>query len=556
MIYNIVFLCGKGDGFLLMDLTNQRNIAYMCTGYHCEHGRGDRLALRWVQADFQAIDYSYSTLDIESNRIANALTDLQIMAGDRIAVFLPRTPDVFFSLLGILKTQAIACPLFSNFGEDALIDRLGDSGARVVITKRSLLRKLQQVKPKLPDLQYLLVIDIDAHLDEVTLSLPYLMANCSTEFITPLTSADTPSLLHYTSGSTGKPKGVLHRHGAADTILRTAHEILQIVPDELYWCTADQAWITGTSYGVFAPWLVGAPQLHYGGAFSADLWCQVLEKFEVQRWFTAPTALRMMIQQEEFLERKYDFSRLKAIYSVGEPLNPEVIHWGRRFFDRDIFDTWFQTETGAIMVANRPGLEVRPGSMGKPLSHIQVRILAENGEPSPVGEQGSLCLKPGWESMFTTYYRNEPAYRSKFKHDYYCTGDMAWQDADGYFWFVGRTDDVINSAGHLVSPFEVESALLELPEVTDCGVFAAPDPILFECVVAYICLKPGVELDTDLDLKIKRYISNRVSSTACPRNLVCTDFIPRNKSGKIMRRLLKSWFTGQEAGDISTMEEK
>lgn len=538
------------------NLLEEHNLAYLCVTRHCEDGRANSLAMRWVHADFQTTDYSFHDLEVQSNRMANVLGAIGVPAGDRVAIYLPKVPELFFSLLGILKIKAIACPLFSNFGEDALLDRLGDSKTSVVITRRSLLRKLVQVSDKLPDLRNILVIDIESHQDEKVLSLPILLQSARDEYTVPETKWETPSLLHYTSGSTGKPKGVLHRHGAARTIYQTAREILQISPEELYWCTADQAWITGTSYGVFAPWLVGAPQLQYAGMFSADLWCKVLEQFHIKRWYTAPTALRMMIQQEEFIERKYDFSELKAIYSVGEPLNPEVIHWGRRFFERDIHDTWFQTETGAIMIANRPGMDVQPGSMGKPLDGIRADILREDGNPADVNEQGALCLVPGWESMFTTYYGNEPAYQSKFKNGYYYTGDMAWRDADGYFWFVGRTDDVINSAGHLVSPFEVESALLEMPEVVDAGVFAAPDPVLFECVVAYICLRNGLELDTDLELKIKKYVSNRVSSTACPKHLVKTDSIPRNKSGKIMRRLLKAWFTGQDAGDISTMEEK
>jgi acetyl-CoA synthetase len=531
------------------------NIAGMCSSLQCQRGLSDKPALRWISPSLESTDYSFAELDRQSNKVANALQTVGLQTGTRVAIFLPKTPEVFFCLLGILKANGIACPLFSNFGEDALLDRLGDSSTRIIITKKGLLRKILPIWDRLPDLKSVLLIDAEQDQDDRILSYPLLMDKASDQFEPPVTSLDTPSLLHYTSGSTGKPKGVLHRHGAYKTILQTGQEVLKIQLDDIYWCTADQAWITGTSYGVFAPWLIGATQVHFGGGFQADVWCQILEKYKVTRWFTAPTALRMMIQQEDLIQRKYNYSTLQNIFSVGEPLNPEIIHWGRRFFRMDIHDTWFQTETGAIMIANRPGLPVRPGSMGKPIEGIHPAIISDEGKLLEAGEQGNLCLSPGWESMFSEYWKNPTAYQNKFKNNYYYTGDMAYQDKDGYFWFVGRTDDVINTAGHLVSPFEVESALLELAEVSDAGVIAAPDEMLFECVVAYIRLKPGIEWSRDLELKIMRYISNRVSSNACPKEIKVVDSIPKNKSGKIMRRLLKAWYTGQDAGDISTMEE-
>jgi acetyl-CoA synthetase len=511
--------------------------------------------MRWVTPELDAIDTTYAQLDRESNRVAQVLIGLELRPQDRVAVYLPKSPEVFFCILGIIKAGGIACPLFSNFGEDALLDRLGDSGTRFVITRKSLSRKLSKIWDQLPALAAVLLIDVEDDLEEKVLSLPCRLSQADGKFDPPITTPDMPSLLHYTSGSTGKPKGVLHHHQAASLIRRTGEEILQIHPGDLYWCTADQAWITGTSYGVFAPWLIGATQLQYGGAFSADIWCQILEKFKVKLWFTAPTALRMMIQQQEFIQRAYDYSALKWIFSVGEPLNPEVIKWGREFFQHDIHDTWFQTETGSIMIANRPGLEIRPGSMGKPVDGILPDILTEEGTPAEVGEQGYLCVTPGWDSMFSTYWNNDAAYQSKFKNGFYYTGDMATRDVDGYYWFVGRTDDVINSAGHLVSPFEVESALLEQAEVIDAGVIAVADDLLFEAVVAYITLRPEITWSRELELKLMRYVSNRVSTTACPREIIPVPKIPKNKSGKIMRRLLRSWYTGQDAGDISTMEE-
>lgn len=531
------------------------NLGYLCTGAVCSQGMGDKTALRWISANLEAVDYSFNGLDVSSNRIANILVGLGMKPGDRVAVYLPKSPEVFFCLIGIIKAVGIACPLFSNFGEDALLDRLSDSETSILITRKSLLKKILPIRIKLPVLKKIILIDTGEHLEPDVFSLQVLQSSASDQFETPQTSPDTPALLHYTSGSTGKPKGVLHLHRSSEMIAQTGREVLGIQPDDIYWCTADQAWITGTSYGVFAPWMLGATQIHYGGPFNADTWCHILEKFKVNIWYTAPTALRMMIQQEEIVQRSYDYSHLRHIFSVGEPLNPQIIQWGQRFFNRDIHDTWFQTETGAIMIANRPGLLIKQGSMGKPVRGIHAWVISEDGNTCPVNEQGYLCLTPGWTSMFQTYWNNDSAYRSKFKNNCYYSGDMAYQDGEGYFWFIGRTDDVINTAGHLVSPFEVESALLELAEVIDVGVIAVPDELLFEAVVAYIRLVAGTEWTKDLELKMKRYISNRVSTTACPREIIPVETIPKNKSGKIMRRLLRAWYTGQDAGDISTMEE-
>jgi acetyl-CoA synthetase len=335
----------------------------------------------------------------------------------------------------------------------------------------------------------------------------------------------------------------------------TARSVLQLTPDEIFWCTADQGWVTGTSYGIIGPWSLGVTQVHFGGMYDANKWFEVLEKEQVSIWYSAPTALRMLMREDNLRYQKYDLSHLKHIFSVGEPLNPEVVQWAQRVLNKNIYDTWFQTETGAIMITNRPALDIRPGSMGQPVEGIEPAILADNGEPVSDGEQGNLCLKPGWPSMFVSYLNRESAFQQKFIKAHYFTGDTAVKDVDGYYWFKGRSDDVINTGGHLISPFEIESALLELGEVAESGVIGAPDEMLFEKVVAFVHLNSGYEPSKELEIKLRLYIANKVSSIATPQDLIFVEKVPKNKSGKIMRRVLKARYLGQDEGDISTLED-
>ncbi len=528
------------------------NIASYCTSVEL-HGAG-KIAYYWLHQPSERQEVSFADLDADTNRFANALSQLGFTAGDVFFTFLPKLPEQFIAFLGSLKLQLITGTLFANFGEEALLDRLGDSRAKGVITKKSFVKKLSRIRPSLPALEYIIVVDCDDHIADDILSYDRLMQQSTSDFIVPYTPPDTPSVLHYTSGSTGKPKGVLHCHRSLASQQATAVEVLGLRAGDIYWCTADQGWVTGTSYGIIAPWSLGITQIHYGGGFDAAVWFSILEREMVSVWYTAPTALRMLMREDPELFRRFDLSRLRHICSVGEPLNPEVIRWGREVLGKDIFDTWFQTETGAIMIANRPGIEIRPGSMGKPVTGIEAEILDDAGNFLPPGEQGHLCVKAGWASMFTTYLNNAESYRSKFRSDWYYSGDTALMDDEGYFWFKGRSDDVINTAGHLVSPFEVESALLEIPEVAESGVIAAPDELLFEKVVAFVHLKTGVQCSAELELKIRLYVSNKVSTIATPQEIIITDSIPKNKSGKIMRRVLKARYLGSDAGDTSTLE--
>lgn len=530
------------------------NIGYQCTKQQCMGGRSDQLAMRWIGPHAEQADFSYADLDRTSSRFAAALGNLGYNGGEVLFTFLPKVPAQYFVLLGALKRKLIVGPLFVNFGEEALLDRLSDSKAKVVVTRKAGWAKLQRIRDRLPELRHILLTDSDQHLSDSILSFDLLMSQATDEYDVPWTSPDTPSLLHYTSGSTGKPKGVLHRHGSLLYQQQTGREILQLNPGATYWCTADPGWVTGTSYGMIAPWSLGVRQIHFGGGFDAQKWFEILEREQVRIWYTAPTALRMLMREDETMYKKFDLSSLQHIFSVGEPLNPEVIHWGQRVLGKSIYDTWFQTETGAIMISNRPGLPVLPGSMGKPVAGIAAEILDDSGRVLPSEQEGHLCVKPGWGSMFTTYLNNEAAYQKKFQNGWYWTGDMARRDENDYFWFVGRSDDVINTAGHLVSPFEVESALLEVPEIAESAVIGAPDEMLYEKVVAFVALREGFVWSKSLEIKVRLHVSNKVSTTATPQDLVLVEKIPKNSSGKIMRRLLKTRYLGQDTGDISTLE--
>jgi acetyl-CoA synthetase len=508
--------------------------------------------MHWVGLKGEHRAYSFGELELESNKVANALRDLGLVKGDIVFLFLPKRPELFFALLGALKMQLTVGLLFSNFGEDAIRDRLGPSGARAVITQKSLLHRMLRARRELPKIEFVLALDGPPDRPNV-LDYGSMVGQAPDAFTAGTTEPNTPSLLHYTSGSTGKPKGALHVHGSVLMQSQTCREVLGLRDDDLFWCTADPGWVTGTSYGIIGPWSLAISQLHYGGAYDGGCWMQLLSNYPISVWYTAPTALRMLRSEPPEIFAK-PRPALRSVFSVGEPLNPEVILWARDTLRQEVFDTWFQTETGAIMISNRPGVPVRLGSMGIPVQGITAAIVDQHGRPVPTGEVGNLCLKPGWPSMFRTYVEAQSAYDSKFHHGLYWTGDTARQDPDGYFWYVGRSDDVINTAGHLVSPFEVESALLERPEVAEAAVVALPDELLFECVAAKVVLRDAFKASPALELELKLHVSNRVSTMASPRRLEFCERLPRTKSGKIMRRVVRAEMLGQDPGDCSSMD--
>ena len=531
------------------------NIAYACLTKQCEKGFGEREVLRWINNDLSEESLSFNYFETESNEIANVLHKLGIQVGDSVGIFLPRSPILISSFFGIQKIQALSCILFSTLGEEALLDRLDNSSAKIVITKKSLLRKILSIREQLPNLKAILIIDLEEHQSQDVLSLKKLMAGEEKSFRYPhYLDPETPAFLQYTSGSTGKPKGAVHVHGALTDMQQPFHEIMRVQQDDVYWCTADPAWITGLVYGIIVPFSTSTNQIQFGGTYHAEKWLTILEQQHVNIWYTAPTALRMLMQEIESTFDQYNFSSLKRIYSVGEPLNPEIYYWGKKTFRTEIYDNWFQTETGSIMIANKPGLPVKPGSMGIPRSGIEILICNDEMESVPSGTQGYLTVRKGWGSMFRNYFRKTVEYQEKFREDIYITGDLAKQDQDGYVWYVSRSDDVINTAGHLVGPFEVESVLLEIDEIVDVAVIGVPDPLLHQKIIAFVTLRNGEHWSKELDLKCRIQVSNKVSSVASPAEIRIIDKIPKNQSGKILRRVLKAQYEGKDAGDLSTME--
>ncbi|MCP4629416.1 MAG: acetate--CoA ligase, partial [bacterium] len=464
--------------------------------------------------------------------------------------------EIFISILGSLKAGAVIGPLFSAFGPEAVKDRLSDSRAKVLVTSPMLKKKIAEILPDLPHLEQIIVVNRrKVSLDPGDISYEAVMEQASEDFETVHTSKEDYSIMHYTSGTTGKPKGAVHVHNAVIGHYATAKYVLDLQPDDIYWCTADPGWVTGTSYGMFGPWSNGITQVVYEGVFSPKRWYKFIEKWKVTVWYTAPTAIRMLMKAGDDLPGQFNMDSLRYLCSVGEPLNPEAVVWGEKVFQKPFHDNWWQTETGAIMIANYSIQDIKPGSMGRPFPGINPGILDDDYNELPAGKEGHLAVRPGWPSMFRTYWEKEDLYKSCFKNGWYITGDKARKDEDGYFYFMSRADDVINTAGHLVGPFEVESVLIEHPAVAEAGVIGKPDPIAMEVIKAFVSLKQGYEPGEDLLHDIQVFVMKRLSSAAAPREIEFIDSLPKTRSGKIMRRLLKAKELGLPLGDTSTLED-
>lgn len=530
------------------------NIGYLCTDWQVERGLGSKTALKLIDKDETLTEFSFAQLTDLSNQAANLLSSLGYQKGDRIMLLLNKTVEMYAFFLGALKLGLVSSILFTSIGEDSIVERIKDTDTRAIISTSRMNFRLVKVLQKLDDSFRVLLVDEDQS-DGQFIGIREQFKQPSVEFVTPETDPEQYSHFHFTSGSTGKPKAVQHCHASIIDHLRSFEEVMQAKPDELFWCTADPGWVTGTTYGITAPWASGLTQLQLDANYDPALWMRVIERHKVQILYTAPTVFRMMAQQAESFYQQFNLSSLKRVYTVGEPLDPNLVFWGRRVFHCEIYDTWFQTETGSIMIANRPGLEVRPGSMGKPLSYLEAAILESKDNPLPDDTQGLLCIRKPWNSMFREYVGNPMVYNNKFLGDFYSSGDIAYRDADGYYWYIGRSDDVINTAGHLVSPFEIESAVMEVPHVLDCAVVGLPDELLYEKVVTFVVHDQQAPSLRKLDMDIKLYVAKKVASLASPKEVVFTDKIPKTKSGKVMRRVLKKQYLGEDVGDLSTMED-
>ncbi|MFS4464826.1 acetate--CoA ligase [Staphylococcus haemolyticus] len=531
--------------------TGKINMAYECIDRHVDNGKGDKIALNY-RDEKRKEQYSFKELKVLSNKAANVLVDkVNVQKGDRVFIFMPRTPELYFAFLGILKIGAIVGPLFEAFMEKAVTDRLENSEAKVIVTTNSLLGRIP--KDKLPHLETIVVVDDEV--DEQYVDFNKELNQASEEFDIEWLKEDDGLILHYTSGSTGQPKGVLHVQKAMLLHYISGKYVLDLKEDDIYWCTADPGWVTGTSYGVFAPWLNGVTNCIAGGRFSPEQWYSMIETFKVTIWYTAPTALRMLMSAGDDVVEKYDLSSLRSILSVGEPLNPEVIKWSKDVYDKRVLDTWWMTETGGHMIVNYPAVDVKLGSMGKPLPGIEAAIIDDSGNVLPPNRMGNLAIKKGWPSMMYSIWKNPEKYNSYFIGDWYVSGDSAYQDEDGYFWFQGRVDDVIMTAGERVGPFEVESKLVEHEAVAEAGVIGKPDPVRGEIIKAFISLRQGYEPSDELKADIRKFVKEGLSGHAAPREIEFKDKLPKTRSGKIMRRVLKAWELNLDAGDLSTMED-
>jgi len=544
------------------------NIAHEAVDRHARGPSAQRVAIRWLGRDGSRRDITYAELLRETARFANVLRGLGVERGERVFVLSGRIPELYVAALGTLRAGAVFCPLFSAFGPEPIHERLQLGDGRVLVTTAQLWRRksLGDLRATLPELRHVLVAGHDGGPGLAgTRDLRADLAAASDVHTIAPTDPEQMALLHFTSGTTGRPKGAVHVHQAVVAHHATGLYALDLQPDDVFWCTADPGWVTGTSYGIIAPLTHGITSVVDEMDFDAERWYRILESERVRVWYTAPTALRMLMKAGTDVARAADLSAIRLVASVGEPLNPEVVEWGVEALGRPVHDNWWQTETGGIMVANYAAMDVRPGSMGRPLPGVEAAVLRRDGHGAIAvrdgaavveddGVEGELALRPGWPSMFRGYLHDEERYATCFAGGWYRSGDLARRDRDGYLWFVGRADDVIKSAGHLIGPFEVESVLMEHPAVAEAGVIGKPDPVIGEVVKAFVSLRRGVEPSEELRLDLMALARKRLGVAVAPREIAFANDLPKTKSGKIMRRLLRARELGLPEGDVSTLE--
>jgi acetyl-CoA synthetase len=536
------------------------NIAYEAVDRHVDHGRGAKTAIRWLGKTGERQEFSYAELAAATNQFANALLKLGVLPGERVFVLMGRLPELYIAVLGALKARCVVTPLFSAFGPEPIATRVEMGDARVLVTTSDLYqRKVQRLRERLPGLHHVVLVGSEPVAGPCVHAWSALVDSCSSDYIIAPTDPESLSLLHFTSGTTGRPKGAMHVHGAILAHAVTGRYVLDLHANDIFWCTADPGWVTGTSYGIIAPLVNGVTNVVVEAEFDAQGWYGVLERERVSVWYTAPTAIRMMMKLGADAVKGYDLSALRFLSSVGEPLNPEAVVWGQQAFGLPFHDNWWQTETGGIMIANFVAMDILPGSMGKPVPGITAAIVrkTEDAGVELVNEpmvDGELALKAPWPSMMRGYLHEEERYRKCFVDGWYLTGDLARRDAQGYYWFVGRADDVIKSSGHLIGPFEVESALLEHPAVAEAGVIGIPDAMAGEVVKAFVALKPGFEAGEALRRELLGHARKRLGAAVAPKSIDFRANLPKTRSGKIMRRLLKARELGLPEGDLSTLE--
>lgn len=517
------------------------NLAYSALTQNARNR--SKIALVWESADGRREVFSFFEIEQLSNRIANILIDLETGFGDRVFTLLNRTPELYATIPAVLKIGAAVAVLFPDFGPEAIRQRLEDAGAAVLITDAANLEKVSAVCTALPSLEHILVVGNFSREKLPSCNVKFhsfddLIKNASAEFASANVSPDDTCFLIYTSGTTGLPKGVVHRHQIRERLIESAKSVLQLERDDFFWCSADPGWVTGLCYGLFAPWLLGMPILIYEGEFDTNKWLEILERNQVTCLYTTPTLLRLLRNEVGDVSPKREFA-LRRIYSVGEPLNPEVIAWAERIFDALVFDNYWQTETGSFVIANRPDVQVKRGAMGKAVEGVHVSIIDSAGREVPNGIVGDIAIRPTLTSLFKGYWNFAEATRACFRAGWYITRDRGQRDADGYFWFMARNDDVITCEAQRIGPFEVENALLSHPAIAESAAVGAKDEITTEHVKAFVVLRKGFAASHKLAQEIAAHVRAQLSPLATPREIeFCAD-LPKTRSGKIQRNQLR-----------------
>ena len=558
----------------------QLNISYNCLDTHVATWRKNKAAILWEGEPGDSRTLTYQQLLHEVSKCANVLKSLGVKKGDRVAIYMGMVPELPIALLACARIGAPHTVVFGGFSSQALIDRINDCGASAVITQDASYRRGAEVKlkeavdhamPQCPTVKNVLVyrrtgaaVTMEAGRDHWWHEL---METASAECPAEPLDSEHPLYLLYTSGTTGKPKGILHTTGvyAVGTYI-TSKWVFDLREEDTFWCTADIGWVTGHSYVVYGPLQNGATTLMYEGAPTwpeADRFWRIVEKYQVSIFYTAPTAIRAFMRLGEQWPRKHEMKSLRLLGSVGEPINPEAWMWYREVIGRSrcpIVDTWWQTETGAILITPLPGaIATKPGSATRPFPGIIVDVVNREGQSVPTGSGGFLVIKRPWPSMLRTIYGDPERYEQQYWSQIpgmYFAGDGARIDQDGYIWLMGRVDDVLNVAGHRLSTMEIESALVANPVVAEAAVVGRPDEIKGQAVSAFVTLKAGQKPSEELKNQLRQWVAKEIGPIAKPDDIRFTDSLPKTRSGKIMRRLLREIATnGEVKGDTTTLED-
>jgi acetyl-CoA synthetase len=555
------------------------NVAYNCVDRHVEAGNGDRVAFHWRGEEGEERDITYADLHRDVQRFANALKDRGIGPGDVVGIFLPMIPEVAVAMLACARIGAPHNVVFGGFSPQSVKERMEFSEAKALITVDGARRKgktapikqaVDDVMGDVDSIETVFVVKstgIDAPMGERDVWFHEAMEAADPECPAEPLDAEHPLYILYTSGSTAKPKGILHTTGGYLTQVAYTHRVVfDLKPEEdVFWCSADVGWVTGHSYIVYGPLANGATSVMYEGAPDypdKDIWWEIVERYKVTLFYTAPTAIRACIKWGAEYPERHDLSSLRLLGSVGEPINPKAWLWYWKVIGGErcpVVDTWWQTETGAIMITTLPGMQApKPGSAGTPLPGIEASVVDDEGEDTGT-EQGFLTLRRPWPSMLRTLYKEEDrfieTYWSKFGEDVYTVGDAARRDDDGYFWIIGRIDDVINVSGHRLSTAEVESALVSHERVAEAAVIGQADEDTGQSIAAFVTLSGGGDGSDELVGDLREHVAQRIGKLARPKRIIWADDLPKTRSGKIMRRLLRDIAEGRELGDVTTLRD-